>query len=324
MNVRRACRHSVTRSPCHPVTLSPCLLLAAAVAFSMGAAPAPCPAPEKANGAPQPKTVTIKATVDEPPSVTIKLCTRTARAVPRRICCDHTGGGNIDVQQPSPDTLVVTMTGVAVSAGSPCRGTVAGFDFDLSQGFVIDVADPAVKSVKLSMEGRLIGLLRSYSYCGKCSSAEVSAAHAAVSCAGAGAVVSMALPGHAAAGGENVSVNDRDGPVYEHVLPGSYTLHQAFCITASHPGTLLPCKASAAEFADGALDPLWLSYHEPFKGAAKKDFGFQVTIRVEPTAAGGKTADNDGAKDKDPAKEDEEKLPPPKTNGKKSTGEPRR
>ena len=41
-------------------------------------------------------------------------------------------------------------------------------------------------------------------------------------------------------------------------------------------------KASAAEFApESALDPLWLSYREPFHGALKKDFGFKVTLRVE-------------------------------------------
>ena len=40
-------------------------------------------------------------------------------------------------------------------------------------------------------------------------------------------------------------------------------------------------KASSAEFApDPALDPLWISYWEPFHGAAKKDFGFQVTLKV--------------------------------------------
>ncbi len=29
-----------------------------------------------------------------------------------------------------------------------------------------------------------------------------------------------------------------------------------------------------------AFDPLWLSYKEPFHGAIKKDFGFQVTLKV--------------------------------------------
>ena len=33
---------------------------------------------------------------------------------------------------------------------------------------------------------------------------------------------------------------------------------------------------------DPALDPLWISYWEPFHGAVKKDFGFQVTVKVAP------------------------------------------
>ena len=40
-------------------------------------------------------------------------------------------------------------------------------------------------------------------------------------------------------------------------------------------------KRPSAEFApDPALDPLWISYWEPFHGAIKKDFGFQVTLKV--------------------------------------------
>ena len=54
-------------------------------------------------------------------------------------------------------------------------------------------------------------------------------------------------------------------------------LHQQFHILAGAPQALLPCKASSAEFApDPALDPLWISYWEPFHGTAKKDFGSRL------------------------------------------------
>jgi hypothetical protein len=65
-------------------------------------------------------------------------------------------------------------------------------------------------------------------------------------------------------------------------VPGCYTLHQTFSIMATHPCSVLPCKAASAEFAPDALDPLWISYWEPFHGAQKKDFGFQVTLRIVP------------------------------------------
>jgi hypothetical protein len=83
--------------------------------------------------------------------------------------------------------------------------------------------------------------------------------------------------------GENLSVNDREGPATAPIVPGKYTLHQVFGIAASHPRSLKFCKAASAEFApDPALDPLWISYWEPFHGASKKDFGFQVTLKVAP------------------------------------------
>ena len=93
--------------------------------------------------------------------------------------------------------------------------------------------------------------------------------------------MTVCAPAHSVAGGENLSINCRGGPCTVPVLPGKYTLHQTFRVSASHPKSLLPCKAASAEFApDPALDPLWISYWEPFHGAVKKDFGFQVTIRV--------------------------------------------
>ena len=82
---------------------------------------------------------------------------------------------------------------------------------------------------------------------------------------------------------ENLSVNDREGPTTVVIGPGKYCLHQTFAVTASHPHTLTCAKASSAEFApDPALDPLWISYWEPFHGAIKKDFGFQVVLKVAP------------------------------------------
>jgi hypothetical protein len=58
---------------------------------------------------------------------------------------------------------------------------------------------------------------------------------------------------------------------------------QSFRVSAAMPKSVLPCKAPSAEFApDPALDPLWISAKEPFKGAKKSDLGFQVTIKVVP------------------------------------------
>jgi hypothetical protein len=142
-----------------------------------------------------------------------------------------------------------------------------------------------MKTAKLTIEARVIGLLRSHQHGAGCASINCPA-QAAVSVGGqiAGpALVEVHMPGRSVAAGENLSVNDRQGPIAVKVTAGKYTLHQHFGIEASHPKKVLPCKAASAEFApDPALDPLWISAFEPFHGAIKKDFGFQVTLKVAP------------------------------------------
>src|SRR5581483_1886189 len=119
-------------------------LLAAGLPLSFATAQAPAPPPPA-------------------PLVTIDLGPRQAHATPTRQGFCHTGGGNIDVAQPSPDTLVVTMTGVAVAGGHPCKDSLAALAFDLCQDFDIAFAKPEIKKAKLTIEARVIGLLRSHS-----------------------------------------------------------------------------------------------------------------------------------------------------------------
>lgn len=129
-------------------------------------------------------------------------------------------------------------------------------------------------------EGRVIGLLRSHHKGG--GSAEQGQACATLT-AGPVEIVTLCVPPHSVAAGEDLSLNCCEGPIEMPVAAGKYTLHQTFVISATHPKSLLPCKAASAEFApDPALDPLWISYWEPFHGAAKKDFGFQITVKVAP------------------------------------------
>ena len=94
-------------------------------------------------------------------------------------------------------------------------------------------------------------------------------------------IVTLCVPPHCASGRENLAVNDHDGPRTVSILPGKYALHQTFTISA-HTDSVV-CKRPSAEFApDPALDPLWISYFEPFHGVKKESFGFQVTIKVAP------------------------------------------
>jgi hypothetical protein len=213
------------------------------------------------------------------PQVTITLKDRQGLATPTRQGFAHTGGGNIDIVQPASDTVVITMTGVAVAGPHPLKESIASLAFQLDQSVEIAFDNPKLKRAKVSLEGRVTGLLRSHKGGG---TAQHGPAHAAVS-NGKAEILFLDVPSHCIGAGENLSINDRRGPLTASIGAGDYHLHQMFAVTASHPRSAKLCKAASAEFApDPALDPLWISYWEPFHGAAKKDFGFQVTLRVAP------------------------------------------
>jgi hypothetical protein len=225
-----------------------------------------------------PVTIQVTPATASPPAVSLTPGPRHGHVTPSRGGFTHTGAGNIDVAQPAPDTLVVTMTGVTVAGGHPCKDSAAAMHFDLSQSIEVSFDNPKVKKAKLAIEGRVIGLLRSE--CKGRGSASEGPGCATISAEQA-ALVTLGVPEHAVAAGENLSVNDHAGPVEVPVQPGKYLLHQTFIISTAHARSLWLTKAASAEFApDPALDPLWISYWEPFHGAVKKDFGFQITIKV--------------------------------------------
>jgi hypothetical protein len=225
-----------------------------------------------------PVTITVTAPSPPSPPVSITLGDRHGHVTPGNEGCVHTGGGNIDIQQPSSDTVVITMSGVAVAYGTPCNGSVASLDFELDQCLEVVFEKPDLKAAKVTVEARVIGLLRAE----KKGTADESKGCAAILSEGGGVpVVSLCAPAHSVACGESLSINDHCGPVSNTVAAGKYKLHQTFRISAVAPRCVLPCKAPSAEFApDPALDPLWISYKEPFHAAIKKDFGLQVIIKV--------------------------------------------
>ncbi len=219
------------------------------------------------------------STATPAPDVSLAMGSRSSKVTPLRSGRTHTGGGNIDVQQPSPDVIVVTMTGVAVAYGGPTGSASASQVFELCQQFEVSLDKPGLKAAKLLIEGRLIGFLRSH----KIGSAEMCAS-ATVTC-GPGPGLVLSMPGHVVSGHESISINDKEAPDGIVVGAGKCMLNQSFKVSASMPKALLPCKAPSAEFApDPALDPLWISPKEPFRGAKKSDLGFQVIVRAVPDA----------------------------------------
>ena len=100
-------------------------------------------------------------------------------------------------------------------------------------------------------------------------------------------------------------------PLYDRAV--LHVLSRAVFGEVTAPRSVLPCKAPSAEFApDPALDPLWISYKEPFHAAIKKDFGLQVTIKV--------AEDTNPPPPPEEKKDGKEKLPEPKPETKPGNG----
>ncbi len=239
--------------------------------------------PPKAATVPAPPINVTVTTTPPAPDVSIALGSRSAKVTPVRSGHTHTGGGNIDVQQPAPDTVTITMMGVAVAYGGPTSSASASQVFDLVQQFEVSLDKPGVKAAKITIEGRLIGFLR----CHKMGSADVCAGATVTPAAGPG--LALLMPAHEVCGDDSISINDREAPDGLVVRAGKFTFNQTFKVSAAMPKCVLPCKAPSAEFApDPALDPLWISPKEPFKGAKKADLGFQVIIKLAPEVPAGK------------------------------------
>jgi hypothetical protein len=217
--------------------------------------------------------------------VTLVLGPAEGTARPCRKCCDHAGGGNVLVTQPASDTIATALTGAVVARADPFHDAVAGYDFDLCQDFEVVFNDSTVHGARLLMEGRVLGVLRNPAVCvgSPCNAAEISTpGHAAVHC-GPQQFLALTVRGRSTACGEELSVYGREGPVSVPIVPGKYSLHEVFGIRAVHDHRSLLCKGTSAEFApEPALDARWLSTCEPFHGVNKKNFGFQVILKVVP------------------------------------------
>lgn len=229
--------------------------------------------------------VTLVAAIQAQPPVIVKLGDRHGHGVPHRNGCTHLGGGNIEVEQPAPNEVLILMRGAAVATGHPFKDSQAEMRFELDQDFRIVFREPEkVKAAKLTMEGKLIGLLRSqpgrHEHPGR-GTAGCGSACAELICADQ-VLADICVPPHNVGGGENLTLNCQKGPVCISVVPGCYRLHQTFTLRAAHPCCVVPCWPASAEFAPGAVNAKWIGYWEPFHGANKSKFGFQVSLRVEP------------------------------------------
>jgi hypothetical protein len=217
------------------------------------------------------------------PAVILRPTQRDGEAASVREGTALTGGGAVAVTQPSPDRLLLTLTGVAAAKSNPFILSHALLDAKIDQEF--EVIFPAgAKPARLILEGRVSGLLRSDD--GKCcghaaGTAELIEATAGVHC-GDHPLGGVTLPVKTVAGRDAVAVNLAAGPVCLPVGPGCHTLVVSFKISAGQ-GKGMCSRVASAEFAPPpALPPAWIRAPDPFGGLDRSGLGFQVAVRVEP------------------------------------------
>jgi hypothetical protein len=216
------------------------------------------------------------------PAYQIVLRSRHAEVTPTRTKDAQTGGGAIVVEQPEPNTIVVTMIGSAV-AGSELHRSAAGIDFNLEQELEIIPTRTGVRPPRVGMVGRLIGTLQvtDPGKCGKaCGTAEQGPATACLALGGTSLLSVNVKPSSVVCGQES-SINYRHGPVESTAVVGSYCLTGSFHIGVTEGKGVWNRQAAVADFDPAPqLDAFWADALKPFRAVPRKEFGFKIIVRV--------------------------------------------
>jgi hypothetical protein len=216
------------------------------------------------------------------PAYQIVLRSRHAEVTPTRTRDAQTGGGSIVVEQPEPNTIVVTLGGSAV-VGSDFHGSAAGITFELEQDLEIVPLRAGARPPRVGMVGRAVGTLQvtDPGCCHKpCGSAEQGPATACLSL-GEASLLCVNIKPSAIACGQEVAINHRDGPVESLAAVGCYRLNATFRIGVSQGKGVWHRQAAVADFDPAPqLDAFWADVLKPFRAVPRRDFGFKIVVRV--------------------------------------------
>jgi hypothetical protein len=216
------------------------------------------------------------------PAYQIFLRSRHAEVTPNRTKDAQTGGGSIVVEQPEPNTIVVTMGGSAV-VGSDFHGSAAGIDFELNQDLEIIATRKGLRPPRIGMVGRVVGTLQ-VTDPGKCGKAYGTAdqgpatAHLVI---GNTSLLSVSVQPSSASCGQELSINHRDGPVECPAVAGCYRLSGSFRIGVNQGKGVFHRQYAVADFDPAPqLDAFWSDALKPFRAVPRRDFGFTIVVRV--------------------------------------------
>src|SRR5262249_8752320 len=173
------------------------------------------------------------------PAYQIVLRSRQAQVTPTRTKQAQTGGGSILVDQPEPNTIIVTLAGSAVVGADCYDGSLAGIDFNLAQDMDIVPIRKGLRPPRIGLVGRLIGTLQATDRCQRfcksskpCGTAAQGPATASLSM-GDAHLLSVTVEPASVTCGQELSINHRDGPVECPGVEGCYRLVASFRMGAS-------------------------------------------------------------------------------------------
>jgi hypothetical protein len=216
------------------------------------------------------------------PAYQIVLRSRNAEVTPTRSNGAETGGGSIVVEQPEPNTIVITMSGAAV-AGSDCHGSSASLDFNLEQELDIIPTRAGVRPPRIGMVARVVGTLQvtDPGKCGRaCGTAEQGPAAACLALDGTH-LLSVSVKPSSVACGQESSINHLNGPVESSAVAGSYCLTGSFHLGVTQGNGVWNRQAAVADFDPAPqLDGFWADALKPFRAVPRKEFGFRIVARV--------------------------------------------
>jgi hypothetical protein len=224
-----------------------------------------------------------------PVTAKIILGPQAGTAKPSQRGSSYTGGGNIEVAQPTPDTVVIVMGGSVAASSTLFKGGEAMLAFFHDQRFAVEFSDPAATG-KLVMQVKVNGLLR-----GAGAHASVGLTNAVTSIfSGPNEIASLPIPPRMAGGCDSTAISATYGPVCVPVYAGCYSLRQQFSIAASQPKGLA-CHKASAQFSPGSLGPTWIGTNDPFQSADASNLGYEVILRVVPNPSASQAVPNAGS-----------------------------
>jgi hypothetical protein len=217
---------------------------------------------------------------EQPVTAKITLGPREGAAHPTGCGRTATGGGNIYVTQPVPDTVVIRMAGNVAACGNLLVSANAAIDFRQDLQFSVEFSQPG-HTGQLIMESKIIGVL---SCKGTHAEVGLTGATASITC-GPNAIATLPMRPRTVGSGESFALNSSQGPICAPIYGGCYQLHQVFGIFANQQSGGV-CGKAIAEFSPSPLSPSWIGPSYPFQQVDKTDFGYEVTVRVVPDPIG--------------------------------------